>query len=185
MTVTSLKHADKYSIWISTGPASSSNSFVYVGSEASISYGVNYGGSVMGILGKRPSGAIYMDGTGGAVGNIKISGAKRANPKTTSTLDDGETVTQSDLIGKGVVSNKKFIETMEDLISATQMFQNAYIIRLYGLSKTEERTDKKGYRELYFFITSCNTSIDFSRPNELSVDLSGYIRNKEPKFGGR
>jgi len=74
---------------------------------------------------------------------------------------------------------------MEDLISATQMFQNAYIIRLYGLSKTEERTDKKGYRELYFFITSCNTSIDFSRPNELSVDLSGYIRNKEPKFGGR
>lgn len=185
MTATSLKHADKYSVWISTGPASNSNSFVYVGSEASISYGVNYGGTVMGILGKRPNGAIYMDGTGGAVGNIRISGAKRLNPKTTSATNDGATTAQSDATGKGVVSNKKFIETMEDLISQTQMFQNAYIIRLYGLTKTDERTDEKGYRELYFFITTCKTSIDFSRPNELSVDLSGYIRNKEPKFGGK
>lgn len=185
MTETSFKHADKYSVWISTGPASSSNKFVYVGSNATISYGVDYGGTVIGILGTGPESAIYIDGTGGAVGNVRIGGAIRMNPQTTSATDDGTTTHQSDLIGDGVVSNKKFLEIMRELVTMTQMFQNAYIIRLYGLSKSEERTHNKGYHELYFFLTNFTSSIDFTRPNELSIGLTGNIRNREPKFGGR
>lgn len=176
----SLRHANTYSVWISTGPASSSNSFIYVGSEATIEYNINYQGTIQGILGEGTGGALFIDGTGGAVGNVRISGAKRANPKTTSS-SNGASDYQAWV---GVVSNKEFIEITTAMMGQTQMLQNAFILRLYGLTNSDVRDDSTGYKDLYFFMTSCNTNILFERPNEISVDITGFVRNIKPEFGG-
>ena len=64
----------KYSVWISTEPYNpSGNTFTHVCSDASISYGVRYGGSVTGMLGQSTGNAIFIDKSSGAIAKISIS----------------------------------------------------------------------------------------------------------------
>lgn len=163
----------KYSVWISTDPKGGSDTFVQMCSDASISYDVTYNYGITGMLGQSTGRAIFVDRTGGAVGNISISGI-RVNPSTSSEYDLPTSATN--------LSNADFIEKMKKLIESTQMLQSAYTIRIYNID-TRDETTYKTYKEFYVYIKSMDFSFDWTNISEMSVSFTLIRRNKKRGFG--
>ena len=169
---------NKYSVWVSTGPYNpNGNTFMHVCSDATFRYKISYGGNVTGILGQATSSAIFVDTSGGAVGDFSISG-NRLNPPTSTDAN--------------AMSNKEFHEKMKLLLEAPQgitpfrggqMLQNAYIIRLYR-SDVSSTSDFTKYKDIPVFIKEYDMSYDFSSPNLAKISISGYKRNLGAGFGG-
>lgn len=164
-----------YSMFLSEGPynPNSEPNFLYLCSDGSLSYSVAYSGSTTGILGHSPSDAIFVDPSSGAVGNILISGT-RVNPKTSANVPSGFSST--------LVSNATFYNKLRDMLQANQMFQNAYILRIYN-SDWKNLDLHSGYRDLYIHITKFDMSIDWKNTNETSISLTCYRRNPTKGFG--
>lgn len=165
----------KYSVWLSTQPYSpSGNTFVNIGSDASVDYRVSYGGSATGILGSGPDKTIFVDSTGGAVGNIDVS-ATRTNGPTSSDASISASDYNSSMIP---YSNASFDTLLRNIMSSVQMFSNAYILRIFGAD-----WKNGGYHDLYVFIYDYSLSVDWKNLSDASVTLSCYRRNLGTGFG--
>ena len=159
----------KYSVWIST----KDGNFINVCSDATLDYNLDYNGTTMGIMGQTTGNAIFVDKVGGAVGNITISGT-RVNPKTSTDSSNENIVTNP--------SNADFMNKIKSMIEATQMFQNAYILRLYNVDfRNKENYDK--YKDLYVFLKSVEFEIDWKNISEMNVTLECVRRNYGRGFG--
>lgn len=164
-----------YSVFLSEGPynGSSEPNFLYLCSDASISYGVSYNGSTTGILGHSPADSIFVDPSTGAVGKINISGT-RVNPNTSANVPSG--------FGSNLVSNATFYSKMRTMLQANQMFQGAYILRIYN-SEWKDSDSYNSYRDFYIHITDFSMDLDWKGTSDASVSLMGYRRNKTKGFG--
>lgn len=159
---------DTYSVWMS----SDGKDFFHICSDARLSYSVDYGGSVTGILGQVTGNAIFVDTTSGAVGKISITGT-RINPSTsTDSTADGTTK----------LSNAAFIDKMKKMIENTQMFYNAYILRIYH-ADTRTKETYGSYKDLYVFLRGFDVDFSWTNLSEMSVSLDCVRRNKTRGFG--
>ena len=166
----------KYSVWISTEPYDpSGNTFTHVCSDASISYGVRYGGSVTGMLGQSTGNAIFIDKSSGAIAKISISGV-RANP-TTSTDHIGINNTTK-------LTNAAFIDKLKKMVERTQMLANAYVLRIYNIN-CNGAVNYNTYKELYIFLKRASFSYSWTSISELNVSLECTRRNRGKGFGGQ
>ena len=165
--------ADKaYSVFISDKPYGSNNiGFIYLCSDASIDYNLNYSSTTTGILGNGPDKSIFVDGNTGAVGNISISGV-RCNPTTSTTARDVP----------AQMSNAALYTKMREMLTANQMFQGAYILRIYNVDWSDV-TAYSSYRELYIHIAKFDMDLDWKMMNDANVSLTCYRRNKTKGFG--
>ena len=167
-----------YSVFISTKPYGSGTcDFVYLCSDATFDYNLNYSGTATGILGQGPDKTIFVDGSSGAVGSVSISGV-RCNPSTSQKAND-YTEGEGDFI---TLSNAQFYNKMRSMLTANQMFQGAYILRIYNIDWSSVSA-QSSYREMYIHIAKCDMSCDWKSPNEPQISLSGYRRNKTKGFG--
>lgn len=166
--------ADKaYSVFISDKPYGSGNiNFIYLCSDASLDYNVNYASTTTGVLGQPPDKAIFVDGASGAVGNISISGT-RCNPATSVTANTLQT-TQ--------MSNAQLYTTMRSMLTANQMFQGAYILRIYNVDWSDVNAYST-YRDLYVHISKFEMDIDWQNTSDASISLTCYRRNRYKGFG--
>ena len=175
----------EYSIWISTIPYASASSgfndsaFMFVGTSKSFPYNISYNNSLMGVYGLGTAGAVFVDGIGGAVGNIQIKAVRVQNP----ALDNST---------PHKYSNKKFIEMLKQMRETKQLASSAYVLRVYNpttapvylnvASITPCTNDyikgPKTYVEFYVFLSEANLSISLNSPNTLDVSLTLLQRNK-------
>lgn len=164
-----------YSVFISETPynAISEPNFIYLCSDASLSYSLTYSGTTTGILGQRTSDAIFVDPSTGAVGNINISGT-RANPATSANSPSG--------FESNLLSNASFYNKMKTMLQKNQMFQNAYILRIYNVD-WKDVTTYSSYRDLYVHITKFDMNWNWNAMNDAGVTLTCYRRNKTQGFG--
>ena len=165
--------ADKaYSVFISDKPYGSNNiNFVYVCSDANIDYSLSYASTTTGMLGQGPNKAIFVDGSTGAVGNISISGT-RCNPTTAQTARDVPVQ----------MSNAAFYSLMRNLLTANQMFQGAYILRIYNVD-WNNITAHSSYRDFYVHIAKFDMSVNWKLTSDASISMTCYRRNKTKGFG--
>ena len=169
-----------YSLFISTKPYSNNASdanlkFVYLCSDPSFQYSLNYSGSTTGVLGQGPDKAIFVDGSSGAVGNISVSGT-RCNPSTSITSSDG---TEGYFITK---SNAELYWITRSMLTDNQMFQGAYILRIYNVDWSSV-SSVSDYKDMYVHISKFDMSFDWKTPNEVQISLSCIRRNKTKGFG--
>ena len=149
-------------------------------SNASIDYSLNYSGSTTGILGRGPDQSIFVDGATGAVGNISITGI-RCNPQTSMTSANVS----------AEISNAQMYRRMRTLLTQNQMFQGAYILRIYNADWSDIDTTnsqavenfKNSYRELYVHISKWDMEFDWKNTNEASINMTCIRRNKLKGFG--
>ena len=166
--------ADKaYSVFISKGPYNrfTEPQFMYLCSDASIDYSLNYSSSVTGMLGRGPEQAIFVDGAAGSVATISISGI-RCNPATS---------TQSHDVGSQP-SNADFYWEIRRMLTTNQMFQNAYILRLYNVDWSDVNSYTE-HRDLYVHISKNDLSWTWTDTNDANITMSCYRRNKTEGFG--
>jgi len=164
---------NKYSVWISTDPNGGSDTFVQLCSDASISYDLNYAYGVTGLLGQSTGRAVFVDKSGGAVGNISVSGV-RVNPSTSTEYKYPTSSTN--------LSNADFIEKMKKMIESTQMLHNAFTLRIYNIDAKNETTYKT-YKEFYVYIKDMDFSFDWKNISEMDVSFTLIRRNKKRGFG--
>ena len=166
-----------YSVFISTKPYGSNNyEFVYLCSDASFDYSLSYSGTATGMLGQGPDKTIFVDGSTGAVGSISITGT-RCNPPTSQTAKNVDS--SGDFI---TLSNAQFYNKMRDMLTANQMFQGAYILRIYDVDWVNV-TGREAYRDMYIHIAKCDMSLDWKGTTDAQISLTGYRRNKTKGFG--
>lgn len=164
-----------YSVFISEEPYRSTGdmNFLYLCSDASITYSVSYSGTTTGILGQSPSNAIFVDPSTGAVGNINVSGT-RVNPSTSANAPSD--------YPSNLVSNATFYAKIKEMLTKNQMFQNAYVLRIYN-SDWKDSTSHATYRELYVHISKFDMTINWTNTNEAEINLSCFRRNLTKGFG--
>lgn len=163
-----------YSVFISEQPYGAGNqNFLYLCSDASISYSVSYNGSTTGILGQSTANAIFVDPSTGAVGNIHINGT-RANPTTSANVPTG--------FSTNLVSNAEMYTKLKGMLTKNQMFQNAYILRIYNVDWSNS-TAYNTYKDLYVHITKYDMSFDWKGTSDASVSVTCYRRNPTKGFG--
>lgn len=178
---------ESYSVFISTEPYVSSSGnlgLVYLCSDPSFDYSLNYSGTTTGILGQGSEQAIFVDGSAGAVGNISISGV-RCNPTTSTTSAGG---TGGSFVTK---TNGEIYWTMRNMLKKNQMFQGAYVLRIYNVdwskidtsNPTEVQRFKNAYRDLYVHISKFDMTFDWKTPNEAQISMTCIRRNKTKGFG--
>lgn len=166
-----------YSVFISTKPyGSDSLEFVYLCSDVSFSYSLSYSGTTTGIIGQGPDKAIFVDGPAGAVGSISISGT-RCNPSTSQTTHNvnagGDFIT---------LSNAQIYNKMRGMLTANQMFQGAYVLRIYDVDWNNV-TPRTEYRDLYIHIAKWEMTVDWNATSDARISLSGFRRYKNKGFG--
>lgn len=170
-------NSNKYSIWISVVPATVNSSrrntlpdtaYMYVGGGSSPSYDMTYISATTGILGRGTAGAIFVDGTGGAVGRISIS-CTRTQPESYSDPNDSGVPSIS--YDYTNISNAKFMKTIKAMREIVQMYSNAYMIRIYNLNEAG------AYKEYPVFLDNYQCNIDLDRPVDLDVSISYIQRN--------
>ena len=165
-----------YSVFISESPYNSHTepNFIYLCSDASISYSVTYNGTTTGVLGLNTSDAIFVDPSSGAVGNINISGT-RVNPNTSANVPAG--------YNSNLPSNATFYTKTRSMLQKNQMFQNAYILRIYNVD-WKNISSYTSYKDLYIHISKLDMDWNWTNTNEAQVSLTCYRRNKTEGFGG-
>lgn len=139
------------------------NGLMYLCSDASISYEIDYPMvSYVPPTGK-PSDAILIDEMAGSIGRISIAGER--------------------IGGSDVGSNRWFDEEIEEMISDWQIVKNAYLLRMYNMIGTnvdglEAIHENKGvsHMDLYVYIKEYTGGIG-NRPNILQTSMKLIQRN--------
>ena len=171
-----------HSVFISSVPYGSAQmKFIYLCSDASFNYNVNYNGSTTGMLGQDTDKAIFVDPSTGAVGSITINGV-RANPATSTTAKNIE---GTGIFSDALMSNAQMYSTICTMLKSNQMFQGAYILRIYNQdwSQLNKSGFDTNYRELYIHISSFKMDINWMNTNEASITLTAYRRYMNKGFG--
>ena len=179
---------ESYSVFLSTTPyGTSPMSFIYLCSDATIDYSLNYSGTTTGVLGQGTDMAIFVDGAAGAVGNISISGV-RANPNTSIT---SKIITPSGELQNSLISNAQLWVVAKNMLKENQMFQGAYVLRVYNMDWSKINTNdptavqafNDSYKELYVHISKFKVSFDWTGTSDAQVSLTCFRRYKNKGFG--
>lgn len=181
----------EYSVWLSAVPITldgngvpiptPDSKFFYLGSNLSISFNVEYRSRVLNITGNATKNAIFVDSTGGAKGNISISGV-RVHP---FDYDDGagwspgHPIIDSHNFNK--ISNLKFIRTLIWMKERMQMKENAYTLRIYRGYK-HNNPPTQDCAEFPVFVRDLQFRYDAYKPDIVKFDIALFRRHEKKGF---
>jgi len=192
---------ETYSMWLSAYPLTgtvpwtiSDDSFMFLGvTEGGFDFNINYGGTIKGIYGKHPRDAIYMDRTGGAVGQISATLLRYQpqNPDDRSTQIARDRGLQVGGVSLNNISNYAILEEFVRMRTTIQLRNNAYVLRIYRgfgnafFKQSGGQSDpripsgnaNKGYVQYPIYLTKAEGKFIADRPNEITVTISATMRN--------